>query len=235
MRHAAFVARQGIEPCCRSDGSTDRCPTLGPTRSGWDARDRDGSLSHLVTPTFQLNDRGSRAGRLPWSPAAYPRVDPGRLAVSGWAGSAHWRPAPHRSGCPLLSCGCRPCRGPCDSEPRFHRVPRAGLSGRTEVVAGMARAARVDPLGGSVVFHAGVVHSRGGPFSIRLPGLPAVTKVSDAWACRGSANDNCCSVLRVLDIPVPSIHANPSWAALQYAGQVPGLSSLAARAARPAG
>lgn len=26
------VARQGIEPCCRSDGFTDRCPTLGPAR-----------------------------------------------------------------------------------------------------------------------------------------------------------------------------------------------------------
>lgn len=80
MRHAASLRARGSNPAAEAAVLRTAAPPWGLRAS-----DRDGCLGRRCC---------SRTGRLPWSPAAYPRVGPGRMAVSG---RTIRRRVPHRT------------------------------------------------------------------------------------------------------------------------------------------
>lgn len=104
-------------PACRGDGFTDRCPTLGHARI---EPGRQRSQRWNVVPA-RVGFRSCR------------RLIPG-MVLGAWRcrGEPNHRLAgvPHRTArVPTVELSAPPLCGPSDSEPRIHRVPRAGLSG----------------------------------------------------------------------------------------------------------
>ena len=81
-----------------------------PRPFGQSRFERGAAASRLDPPLDRDSGLGrccSRTGRLPWSPAAYPRVGPGRMAVSGRTSPGS---APHRKGA-AVELSVPPCAG----------------------------------------------------------------------------------------------------------------------------
>lgn len=190
MRHAASLRARGPNPAAEATVFTDRCPTLGPARIGPGRRpDRCRCCS--------------RTGRLPWSPAAYPRVGPGRMTVSDRTSPGS---APHRKGA-AVELSVPPCASlvtvspvstGCPAQVERHFVRIEGLEPSRPSPPGQLlhqsswirmiqlwSGRREPPSPGSSRWAAPVVdprmrgYPRGGPFSTRLLGLPLRTSKDD--------------------------------------------------------